>query len=186
MSYLLGGGGGGAGTTGQTSIPAGIFSMLFKDKTFTTRWISSPNQKDHKIFQANYWPQYSKNLKGLLDNELITSRPKLLLLHKLGVQLILVIQQFHSAIQLEFGGTGIWSFHGKGSLGHITHWNGTIKRSKAIHKLFRKVTLKDRMEMVGVWQMDNHQDSEERPPLETDVQGKGGGVGSSCEVCCLL
>lgn len=31
--------------------------------------------------------------------------------------------------------------------------------------------------MVGVWQMDNHQDSEERPPLETDVQGKGGGGG---------
>ena len=31
MSYLLGGGGGGAGTTGQTSIPAGIFSMPFND-----------------------------------------------------------------------------------------------------------------------------------------------------------
>ena len=90
-------------------------------------------------------------IKGLLDNELTTSRPKLSLLHKLGIQLISVIQQFHSAVQLAFDDTGIWSFDGKGSLGHITHWNGTIKRSKVAHKLFRKVTLKDRMEMVEVW-----------------------------------
>ena len=32
--------------------------------------------------------------------------------------------------------------------------------------------LKDTMELVGVWQTDNHQDSEERPPPEKDVHGK--------------
>ena len=38
--------------------------------------------------------------------------------------------------------------------------------------LFQKVMLKDTMELVGVWQTDNHQDSEERPPPEKDVHGK--------------